>query len=336
MAITANDLLWRPSKLVSDSSASLNGGAPDYTKVITSNVKNNLFPDVSQAGRLVGETKYRKVFLHVNTNDLQEFVNVKVYVDAFTPGGDLAFISNLPTLDDMDLTGSSGYGSRVYGVGTLSANVSNGATSLVVSTENWGEYSTKDPFKAGDWILVKQNTTEDTVVISSVTEDINTETITINFSPALAGDYTGGAATVSSMLVTASVKALVTDGLDASLNTKIWSSLNGGIVVTNKGAVNGTWTLTFTSATDYSISEATLGAMGTGTTSADTSVNNTTAGVPYFTIKSTAYNGTFLAGDVVTFKTYAAAIPVWLHRVVPAGTGSLFNDYISLAVVGES
>ena len=55
----ATDLVLRKSVTVSD--AGTNGGRISYTQ-ITSNVLNNLFPNVMESERTNGATRYRKFF----------------------------------------------------------------------------------------------------------------------------------------------------------------------------------------------------------------------------------------------------------------------------------
>jgi hypothetical protein len=115
------------------------------------------------------------------------------------------------------------------------------------------------------------------------------------------------------------------------------SATVGNIKAHNKGAIEETWTLTFTGATTFTASGNTVGALtSTGSTSADYAPLNPATGTPYFTIKAVAWGGTFQANDTVSFATHPAAIPIWYRRQVPAGTFSLANDFTSLAIHGES
>ena len=64
MPIAGNELIFRRAALASDTVPAQNGGRMTSAAVVSS-VKNNLFPDVTQAQRLAGAEHYRKVFLHV-------------------------------------------------------------------------------------------------------------------------------------------------------------------------------------------------------------------------------------------------------------------------------
>lgn len=53
MPILDNEIVWRPAALMSDTTPAQNGGRMGYAQLV-SGVKNNLFPDVSQAERTAG------------------------------------------------------------------------------------------------------------------------------------------------------------------------------------------------------------------------------------------------------------------------------------------
>jgi hypothetical protein len=73
-----------------------------------------------------------------------------------------------------------------------------------------------------------------------------------------------------------------------------------------------------------------------GSTAADFAPLNPNTGTPYFTLKASGWSGTSQLNDVLTFHTAPAVIPLWYRRHVPAGTASLANDFVSVALIGES
>ena len=91
MPILDNEIVWRPSALVSDSTPAQNGGRM-ANALLVSGVKNNLFPDVSQAERLAGSVKWRKAFVHVNSAQDTALLNVRLFLDALTPAGDFVLV----------------------------------------------------------------------------------------------------------------------------------------------------------------------------------------------------------------------------------------------------
>jgi hypothetical protein len=109
------------------------------------------------------------------------------------------------------------------------------------------------------------------------------------------------------------------------------------ILLDNIGTVYDSWTLLFTNATTYTITGLNEGALGSGgNTSTNASPINANFAKKYFTIQSGAFGGTFIAGNTITFKTYPAAIPIWIREIVPANSGSYANNTWSERIVGES
>jgi len=84
MPILDNEILWRPTALLSDTTPAQNGGRMTFAQLV-SGVKNNLFPDVSQAERQAGAVKWRKAFIHVNSAQDSTLLNVRLFLDALTP-----------------------------------------------------------------------------------------------------------------------------------------------------------------------------------------------------------------------------------------------------------
>ena len=103
------------------------------------------------------------------------------------------------------------------------------------------------------------------------------------------------------------------------------------VIMFNDGTEEDTWTLTFTSATAFTVSGVNAGSVGTGSISVDFSPVNANTGQPYFTIDSSGWAGTWTSGETVTFKTHPAAVPVWWREIVPVATVQEPNN---LAILG--
>jgi len=111
----------------------------------------------------------------------------------------------------------------------------------------------------------------------------------------------------------------------------------GNLTVPSKGSINETWTLTFASATTFTVVGAVSGGLtGTGSIGADYAAVNPATSTPYFKISAAAWSGTFAAGDIVTFNTTQAALPFLVRNRVPAGSGSLAGNIGAVAIRGES
>lgn len=335
MPILDNEIIWRPAALMSDVTPAQNGGRMAFSQLV-SGVKNNLFPDVSQSERLAGAVKWRKAFIHVNSAQDTALLNVRLFLDSLTPAGDFVVFQPGTQTDTEDQIAG-----RPYGIGTLYAPVVGGATQIQVACEHNAEYATLQPLRVGDVVRVSDRPStggagnEEWVTISGVS--YGTDFATVDVSPALVNNYATANTLVSSVLELPSAVAGVTGVSVTSGGGSFNSATVGNLVAHNKGAVEEIWTLTFTSATTFTVSGNTVGTLASpGSVSADYAPLNPATGTPYFTIKAIAWGGTFQTNDTVGFATQPATIPIWYRRQVPAGTFSLANDYTSLAIHGES
>ena len=335
MPILDNEIVWRPAALMSDVTPAQNGGRMFFSQLV-SGVKNNLFPDVSQSERLAGAVKWRKAFIHVNSAQDTALLNVRLFLDSLTPAGDFVVFQPGTQTDTEDQIAG-----RVYGIGTLYAPVPGGATQLQLVCERNAEYAALQPFRVGDRLRVSDRPStggagnEEWVTVSGVS--YGTDFATVDVSPALVNSYATSNTLVSSVLELPSAAAGVTGVSVISGGGSFDSATVGNLIAHNKGAVEENWTLTFTSATTFTVSGNTVGTLASpGSVSADYAPLNPATGTPYFTIKAIAWAGTFQTNDTVIFATQPAAIPIWYRRQVPAGTFSLANDYTSLAIHGES
>lgn len=335
MPILDNEIIWRPAALMSDVTPAQNGGRMAFSQLV-SGVKNNLFPDVSQSERLAGAVKWRKAFIHVNSAQDTALLNVRLFLDSLTPAGDFVVFQPGTQTDTEDQIAG-----RPYGIGTLYAPIVGGAAQIQVACEHNAEYATLQPLRVGDVVRVSDRPStggagnEEWVTVSGVS--YGTDFATVDVSPALVNSYATLNTLVSSVLERPSAVAGVTGVSVISGGGSFDSATAGNLVAHNKGAVEENWTLTFTSATNFTVSGNTAGTLASpGSVSADYAPLNPATGTPYFTIKAIAWAGTFQMNDTVTFATQPAAIPIWYRRQVPAGTFSLANDFTSLAIHGES
>lgn len=334
MPIQPSEIVWRRSALVSDTTPAQNGGRMAHAQLV-SGVKNNLFPDASQAERAAGAVKLRKAFVHIASAQDTALLNARVFLDALTPGDDYVTIAP-GTASDTENTTTG----RPYGIGSLYAAAAAGATQIRVVCEHNADYATLQPMRVGDTLRVSDMPAgggvgnEEWVSVSAIT--YGPDYATIDFAPALANSYGTAATVVSSVLELASVAAAAADVVVTSAAGSFDAATVGNLVAHNKGAIADTWTLTFTGASTFTATGAAAGPLAAGTRSADYAPTNPATGTPYFTVRAQGWGGTFAAGDKLVFSTAAAAIPLWYRRCVPAGAASLANDFASVAVTGES
>lgn len=331
MAITPSELRWYKSQTVSDAAA--NGGRMSNVES-PSGVKNNIFPDVSLAERTAGILRLRKLFLKVANDDDLVLYNALVFVQLNTPGADnVTFFPGNQRGTQASITGSE----RLYGGGRLAANAAAGATSFSVNTEG----AALNYLRTGDMIRISDKTSvggagnEEFVTATNVSYAGDVATITIA-APGLANAYSAPATGVSSVYDAGDVETIISaPSITSAAGTADF--VVNPILGDNIGTIEQDWTLTFTSPTAFNIVGDVVGAVGSGNISSDAApANPLFPGKPYFTLPSAAWGGTWAPGDIVTFTTSPAAIPLWYRQQVPAGAAALAGDRVILGVSGES
>ncbi len=332
MSILSGELVWRKPAEVSD--LPTNGGRITATP-IPSGVKNNLFPNVPQAERTAGSTKYRKAFVHVANDEGLALIAPKVYVTAPTPGDDrVTIFAGTPTNTQSGITGTE----QQYGAGTLNADAGLGATTCQVLVENAADAI----FKSGMTVRISDRQTVDGVgneqfllLSANATYSGNVATLTFTTTPLAYNFQTVSPTYVSSVYTPVDTQATVTDiALTSALGT--FDSVNHPIVPHGVGSIEQLWTLTFTSSTTFTATGDTVGAIGIGTIGTNFVPANPNFSKPFFTLPSAAFGGTFANGNTIQFRTHPAAIPIWYKRVVPPGANSISANRVTVAVDGES
>jgi hypothetical protein len=340
MPISNSDIKWFKSELISDTSAAQNGGYMSNNEII-SNTKNNVWPDVTQAERLAGSTKYRKNFIKINSDPSIDLLNTKIFIDAPSIGDDflvLQYDSNVVTAQVNDQTDLTGF--RHYGIGALKTSASIGGTTITVTVENSNAVALS-PFDDDDllWISNQASVADD-----GDFEYITADTVTYSGSDAiitltsgLANDWTVGDTPikVSSVIDVGTVKASYEECFVTS-TAGVFDHANG-IVLNGTGAIEQLWALVFTSATAFNLSGTTLGNnIATGSISTDYTYTNTAFNKPYFKLLASAFTGTFAINDVIIFTTHPASVPYWEKRIIPANSNSIANTGSRVAITGES
>lgn len=334
MSISAAQLVFRKSLVVSDTAA--NGGAMSFNQIV-SGVKNNLWPDIFEAERVAGSTKYRKMFLHVNNNEVNgentglDFVAPRLFVETRTPGDDAVNIF-LGTQTDQKsaITGSE----DLYGMGVLSSPVNVGESTLVVTVEDWANLPI---FRDGDTIRISDKTSisdasnnEEYHVINGAPSPSG-NSITLTLTGTLANGY-GAGAKVSSVIEPGDVQAAVT----GFSNNGSGTFTVAGVATDQTGTIQDTWTLVFDTATTYTVSGAVTGNVGSGNVGSDFSPSNPETGGNYFRLLASEFSGTFVAAQTIVWTTSPSAIPIWVRRDVPAGASTLTANSVIIACDGES
>jgi len=329
MSIQSSELLWRNAALTSDTTPAQNGGRMG-SGVMTDNAANNLFPNVTQAQREAGLVTLRKDFLHVASAEDATLSSVRIYIDAQTAAADWITFSPGSQTD----TAATHVAVDTFGSGKLHTSTTSGATALSITPENIAAYTALQPFKAGYLVRISDapySTDAAPTSYATITDAVYAaDRINLTVTPALSADHAVGTH-VAAVYQSADIAASATT--PAVIST---AGLCSAVKAHNKGSIEQIFTLTFTSATDFSVSGDTLGAFAIGTTTSTTAPVNPATSSAYFTLESTAFSGTFAPGDTVSFTTHPAAVPLWWRREVPANSASLAGNVLSRAVTGES
>ncbi len=325
MSILVTDLQAFLSKGVS-STAAQNGGRMADTP-ISLTAKNNGYPDVSSYVREVGSEvagrRWRKVFLANRNAENLKGQYPMVLLDRPTQYGDYAYF--VPADHDNFESGLTG-SEPIYGAALLAQDALSGAGTIQVTLE--------DAFLAamlasGREILISsranfENTTS-TVGIEekrsiSGAPVVSGLTATITLDKALTADFlvSAGARISTVYRPAADVAPMVTDWAESG--TGSFDEVNAPLRLDNTGTIRQDWTMTYQGATSFVLAGDTLGALGTFSTATDAAPLNSVNGKPLLTIPKEGHGSAHVSGDIVTFKTLPAAIPVFVNNVIPPDT----------------
>jgi len=172
MAITEANLKKYHS--VTNSDASANGGAVDTAAAITSGANENIFPNITNAERVSGVTKYRKIFLR--NENASDYNNVKAWISANTPSGDTA----------VTISGAGSFSQQGNTVAITGITFTFASSVTVVASADCHL-----AIAEGERIF---NSTDDTSAAARVVSSISADGLTITLATAYAGTTGAGKA----------------------------------------------------------------------------------------------------------------------------------------------
>jgi len=338
MTIINTELKLYKSSVINDTGT--NGGRLSSSEAVSA-VSNNVFPNVFTADRVAGLTTHRKTFSKVSNDSDETLYYPQIWLDIITAGDDwVSFFVGTQRDIQSGIAGTE----QKYGCGSLAANVTAGVSSITVDVENIALATGNDKiFTVGDLIRITDKATidagtgnEETHTLTSVS---NVDTVvTLGFSATtLANSYTTTSNTrVMSVYEPSDVECSVDNWVETIAGDGTYDETTYPVVTDNIGTVEETWTLTFTSATDFGVVGDSIGSVGTGSTAGDFSPSNADFSKPYLTLDKDGWAGTLASADTVVFQTHPAAVPVWQKRTLPAGCSSLSGNKTTLVFGGES
>ncbi len=118
------------------------------------------------------------------------------------------------------------------------------------------------------------------------------------------------------------------------VKTSPLGTFTDNIVNYDLGACYDTITVTFSSATAFTVAGAAEGSLGAGTIS--TVFKPAHWGSYYFEIPTSCWGGTWANGDTLVFITYPSAEAIWMKEVVPASTAAYSGNKCSFTLDAET
>lgn len=166
---------------------------------------------------------------------------------------------------------------------------------------------------------------------------------------ALSHDYPAEESYVSSCLLIGDLQARVEKFHDLQTFTT-WSDEPTGseapanfnsvlypVEVTNRGAVEERWRLTFSSPTAVNVIGEVYGQILTNATiNEDIAPLNPQTGVPYFRLRKEGWGGGWATGNTVRFNTRGANFPLWFCRTTLQGPVEAPDDHFKIQIRGDA
>jgi len=320
MSITASDIKFY--KAVNNNDTAANGGRISSTEIVDNSL-NNGFPNVSSAERVAGLTRYRKEFMrNENTGDLALYSG-EIRIGTKSNSDDYFQLKSGNDTDQQ--SDAEGY-SDWCGTGLLANAYGSGESSIEV------EFDTPSGIWDGAPIHIDDGSNElDTSVVGAPSWVGNTATITI--SGELGSNYSALTTVISTIVDLGTIQTATGSWVEIS-SAGTFDESTYPVTTYNVGTVTDSWTLTFSDATNFSVTGTNTGSVGSGDLNTDFQPANGSS--YYFLIDKDGWGGSWAAGDTVTFTTTHAGKGFWVKEVVPAGIASYSNNTVTLDWRGES
>ncbi len=279
--------------------------------------------DFSQAQRTAGATAVSKLFFKVASPEDLPLSNCKVFMQAVTPAQtSVQIFKGSPSDFTVDHPAP-----RRYGVGSVSVAVAVAAVSVVVAVEQ----DASDLFQVGDTVILRDTSAFEFLTIDTVS--VAGLNATLTFTTATVSAYSTDISCASCILE-AEIKPEVLNYALTSASGTVDTVLNP-IVPASIGAIDETWTVTWTSPTSYTVTGARTGLAGSGNILASLDVLNPDFSSKYFTIPVGLFSGTFALGDTLTFDTTSASVAFYSQYEVESAAPVFQDDTFTYCLFGE-
>ncbi len=320
MAVQTTDLDAFKPAVISDAVG--NGGVISANE-ITTNTLNNVYPTVTDAERVAGVTRYRKVFWKNNCAEDISFEHSYAYLKV--PSTDDSYIQ-LKAGTDTDTQAEADDYTSWAGVGSMNTTEAAGSGSIIVDypITAQGVYDESR-------LKITEGATSEEIVVDGVVSWSGTQA-TITLATNTANSYTS-AAIVSTMVDLGDIETSSSSWSETS-SSGTYDESTYPLTLYNVGTVTDAWTLTFSSATAFAVSGAATGSVGAGTTAGNFKPANGASF--YFELLAAGWGGTWANGETITWNTVHAAKAVWEKQISPAAATSVGNAYFTMTLKGES
>jgi len=309
--------------------ASSNGGGMSDNEILTG-VKNNVFPDVTQAELLSGVTHHRKVFHKIENADDETLFNSKIHLIENSDGDEYtSLIIGTLTNTEGDLTGSE----DEYGISELDDSVSAGESEVVVNAKS----STPIMHRTGDTIFITDGVNSEYFENVTVVKNSNQYTIALDTGDSFGYDYNVSSSLVASVIEYGNISTDYSWDESGVVSAGEYDETNYPITLNNIGTIEQIWIITFLSGdTTFSCVGNTVGALANGQIGVDYEPSHTKFLTPYFSIDADGWGADFEEGDVIVLTTHPCAAPIWRKRVVDAGSASASSVGYTVRTTGET
>ena len=196
MAIIPQELKLYKSRYVQNTAT--NGGRMSGLE-IPQNVKNGIFPDVSQIQRDSGAVIWRKVFYKIGNVDNMALQDAKLWIDIISPGsGRVAMYRGTQRDSQGDIVANSG---NAYGPAQLTIDATADDMTITVQAES----GANDVFHDADVIYIADANGDE--FISASTVSWSGDVATINLTSGLMNNYSAaGPCRVASCITADEIK----------------------------------------------------------------------------------------------------------------------------------
>jgi len=320
MSIAKSDIEF--FKATNNNDTAGNGGRISTTQ-ITDNSLNNGSPNISSAERIAGLTRYRKEFLrNKNTSDLTMYSG-EIWIGTRSTSDDYY---QLKEGTDTDVQSAAEAYANWCGAGLLGAAAGSGESSIEV------DYGAASGVWDGAPVHIDDGANEVDLTVNGAPSWIG-NTATLTLSAVLGYNFSATTTVVSTIVALDQVKTATGSWVETS-TSGTYDETTYPVTIYNVGTVTDSWTLTFTDATNFSVTGTNTGSVGSGDINTDFQPANSSS--YYFLIDKDGWAGTWAAGDTVTFTTTHAGKSYWVKEVVPAAIASYSNNTVVLDWRGES